>query len=153
MDWEVRPEAMVGYFTTVGGVSPPSSLLHPPRLRGTTEGLRPPSPGVGAVGRTGAAAAAWAVAGEKQPFGYRPNENDGSDGTLPDTGGDGVGAAAVVAGALERAAVGAPHIWKRSSDPPGGSGGSSVSWHNNVREGGAVGGGGDGVGSSNSWGW
>lgn len=164
MDWEVRPEAMEGYFTTLDGVSPPSSMLLPSRSRVSSVALRP-SPGVGAAGRTGAA---WAVAGEKHPLGFWPNENDsggGGSGVFPEFGGSGsdIDAAAAAARARERATAAAataaaPHVLNRSSDAAGmgGSISSSDRWDNNAREGEAVGGGGGegaGAGGSNSWGW
>lgn len=131
----MRPEAMMGFFTTVGGVSPPS-LLRPGRRRTAGVRARAPSPAVVAA-RRGTAV----PGGDPNPRGLSPSGGgDGSgSGVSPDASG-GIDAAVAAAAARERAA-GMVQDVKLSSNPGNVSGGSN-GWN-----GGSAGGG------SSSWGW
>lgn len=154
MDWQVRPEAMMGFFTTVGGVSPPS-LLRPGRRRASGVRARAPSPGA-ATARRGDQLTR-VPGGERGP---NPRElpssgsGGGGDGggALPDAAaGGGIDAAVAAAAARQRAAEMAQGA--RLSSDPGSVSSSSNGWNSGP----AGGGGGDGEGveggGNSSWGW
>lgn len=156
MDWQVRPEAMMGFFTTVGGVSPPS-LLRPGRRRASGVRARAPSPGA-ATARRGDQLTR-VPGGERGPnprelpsSGSGSGGGGGGGGALPDAAaGGGIDAAVAAAAARQRAAEMAQGA--RLSSDPGSVSSSSNGWNSGP----AGGGGGDGEGveggGNSSWGW
>ncbi|CAM9987889.1 unnamed protein product [Ectocarpus fasciculatus] len=179
-DWQVRPEAMAGFFTTVGrSAYSPAVLLHshrrpsPPRVRSPPAigpaasagvGIHPPP--AAAIGPAAAAAVAAAAAGRvakpptadserrQQVLGYSPVCGSGGGGGGGGGGTDGTPPATVAAAAATR--EGTVLAVSRTS------GGGSVRDSSSVSSGwdvGSAGGGaaGDESGKEeegdNSWGW
>eukprot|EP00903_Cladosiphon_okamuranus_P019476 g17910.t1 len=138
-DWQVRPEAMTRFFTTVRGVSHPS-LLRPGRRRASGVRARPPSP------RRGQHYPAAFPRGEPNPSGGLP--------PAPGSFGGGVDAMVAAAAAARQRAAEIAQDAKLSSDP-GNAGAGPREWSCGSADvgGDADGGGEGGGGGDSSWGW